>query len=109
MELSDWKEYKDIDSNDYIMSSNESKMYMKTAFSKDDSGGVQLDVVGVSYSIYVNKKEKKLLKNVSLRLEPGEMCALMGPSGAGKRYYHLILDFCLKDKIQMFLIVLYWI
>lgn len=47
--------------------------------------GVRLDVVDVCYSVTIDKKTKQLLRNVNLRLDPGEMCALMGPSGAGKR------------------------
>ncbi len=50
-----------------------------------DNAGVRLDVRNVSYSVMVKRKEKKLLRNVNVRLVPGEMCALMGPSGAGKR------------------------
>ncbi len=48
--------------------------------------GVRIDVVDVSYSVTVNKNTvKHLLRNVNLRLDSGELCALMGPSGAGKR------------------------
>jgi ABC-type multidrug transport system ATPase subunit len=47
--------------------------------------GVRLDVRDVSYSVFYGGKEKKLLRNINMRLEPGEMCALMGSSGAGKR------------------------
>jgi ABC-type multidrug transport system fused ATPase/permease subunit len=46
---------------------------------------VQLDVKNLNYSVVVNKKTRQLLRDVSFHLEPGEMCALMGPSGAGKR------------------------
>jgi ABC-type multidrug transport system ATPase subunit len=47
--------------------------------------GMYVDVVDVSYHVEIKGKKKQLLSNVSLRLYPGEMCALMGPSGAGKR------------------------
>ena len=47
--------------------------------------GVHIDVQKVSYSVNIGKDVKNLLKNVSFTLEPGNMCALMGPSGAGKR------------------------
>ena len=49
------------------------------------SSGVRLDVIDVSYSLTAGNIEKLLLQNVNLMLEPGDMCALMGPSGAGKR------------------------
>ena len=49
------------------------------------ANGVQIDVKTLSYSVLVNNKMKQLLKNVSFTLEKGSMCALMGPSGAGKR------------------------
>jgi ABC-type multidrug transport system fused ATPase/permease subunit len=49
--------------------------------------GAKLDAIDLCYSIVNQKgKMKRLLKNVSFSLEPGDMCALMGPSGAGKRY-----------------------
>lgn len=47
--------------------------------------GTQVDVVDLSYSVLVNKKSKQLLNGVSFSLEAGDMCAIMGPSGAGKR------------------------
>jgi ABC-type glutathione transport system ATPase component len=47
--------------------------------------GVRLDVVNVSYSLKINGKLRPLLRNVSFRVLPGELCALMGSSGAGKR------------------------
>lgn len=51
--------------------------------------GSKVDAMDLCYSIVVTKKGKRkmqrILKNVSFGLEPGNMCALMGPSGAGKR------------------------
>ena len=47
--------------------------------------GVTVDVVSCSYTVTVGGKTKQLLRDVNLNLQPGEMCALMGPSGAGKR------------------------
>jgi ABC-type glutathione transport system ATPase component len=56
-----------------------------TASSKQ-TPAIRLDVVELTYGV-VNeqKKVKRLLKNVSLSIQSGNMCALMGPSGAGKR------------------------
>lgn len=51
--------------------------------------GVQIDVENLCYSVQVGSKKsevKNILKDVSFRLRPGSMCALMGPSGSGKRY-----------------------
>ena len=50
-----------------------------------DAIGVEVDVKNLNYSVIVNKQTRKLLRDVTFHLEPGEMCALMGPSGAGKR------------------------
>lgn len=47
--------------------------------------GVVIDVVDLSYGVIKDKVVKRLLKNVSISLKSGTMCALMGPSGAGKR------------------------
>ena len=46
---------------------------------------VKVDVVDLCYSVALNGKMKRLLKNVSFNLDSGNLCALMGPSGAGKR------------------------
>lgn len=52
----------------------------------DHGEGVVIDLVDVTYAVMgANKKPKRLLKNVSLTFKAGTMCALMGPSGAGKR------------------------
>jgi len=45
----------------------------------------KVDVVDLCYSVELNGKMKRLLKNVSFNLDSGNLCALMGPSGAGKR------------------------
>ncbi|MGA0369899.1 MAG: ABC transporter ATP-binding protein, partial [Kiritimatiellia bacterium] len=42
-------------------------------------GEIELENVGFSYD-----GVRQVLKNISLRLEPGEMVGLVGPSGAGK-------------------------
>jgi len=47
--------------------------------------GAKVDVVDLCYSVALNGKMKRLLKNVSFNLDSGNLCALMGPSGAGKR------------------------
>jgi ABC-type multidrug transport system fused ATPase/permease subunit len=47
--------------------------------------GVCIDVVDLTYGVVKDKVVKRLLKNVSLSFKAGNMCALMGPSGAGKR------------------------
>lgn len=56
-----------------------------SAMPKQDDEGVSVDVINVSYCVMANGKEKQLLRDVNISLQPGEMCALMGPSGAGKR------------------------
>ncbi len=47
---------------------------------------LRIDVVELTYGVInEQKKVKRLLKNVTLSIQSGNMCALMGPSGAGKR------------------------
>lgn len=53
--------------------------------SKGAYPGVSIDIVDLTYGVTKDKVVKRLLKNVSLSFQAGEMCALMGPSGAGKR------------------------
>lgn len=50
--------------------------------------GLTIDVVNISYGLYLgsSKQFKKILHDVSFHLKPGSLCALMGPSGSGKRY-----------------------
>ncbi len=50
-----------------------------------DAIGVELDIKNLNYSVIIANKRRDLLRDVNFHLEPGEMCALMGPSGAGKR------------------------
>jgi ABC-type multidrug transport system ATPase subunit len=45
----------------------------------------RLDLINVCYSIPFKNSDKVLLRNISFTLHSGELCALMGPSGAGKR------------------------
>ena len=66
---------------------------------KDTENGLRVDVINLSYSLESNqqtsllwgkqhnsKKLKKLLSNISFTVEKGELCGLMGSSGAGKRF-----------------------
>lgn len=49
--------------------------------------GIQIDVEHLSYSVQTGHKKglKKILDDVSFKMIPGTLTALMGPSGAGKR------------------------
>lgn len=49
--------------------------------------GVQIDVEHVSYSVQTGRDKvlTKVLEDVSFKMIPGTLTALMGPSGAGKR------------------------
>lgn len=42
-------------------------------------------VAQLSYSVKFGKNEKVILQNINMLLKSGDMCALMGASGAGKR------------------------
>lgn len=50
--------------------------------------GIQIDIEHLSYSVQTGhtKELKKILEDVSFKMVPGTLTALMGPSGAGKRY-----------------------
>jgi ABC-type lipoprotein export system ATPase subunit len=45
--------------------------------------------MNVSYNVTVGKVVKRLLKDINLRINEGDMCAVMGPSGAGKRFFNI--------------------
>ena len=57
-----------------------------SAGSPTEAVGVTVDIKNVSYSVFINGEERKLLQNISFHLDAGDMCALMGASGAGKRF-----------------------
>lgn len=78
-----------------LESSKSASSHRAMDFEVDSSGmkplhGYYLTFRDVSYSVVVNnpqtgkKETKTILKKVSGRVEPNEMCALMGASGAGK-------------------------
>jgi len=54
----------------------------------DRKNGAKLDAIDLCYSVIINGKLKKILKNINFSLEPGCMCALLGSSTAGKRLVH---------------------
>jgi NitT/TauT family transport system ATP-binding protein len=48
------------------------------------AAGAALDVVNVSHAFDLDGKTLPVLDRVSIRMEPGELVALLGPSGCGK-------------------------
>ena len=68
---------------DILDAQKEREMEMDSARLREFSARVRGEVVyeNVSFSY---SAEKSVLKNISLRAEPGEMIALVGPTGAGK-------------------------
>jgi ATP-binding cassette, subfamily C, bacterial CydC len=56
------------------------------------SGALELDGVGFAYPARAAGDSVRVLKDINLRIEPGERVAILGPSGAGKStLLHLIL------------------
>lgn len=53
-----------------------------------DSSKQGIDAQLVSYSVSCEGKTKKLLHNATVNVQPYELCAIVGASGAGKRYVH---------------------
>lgn len=68
----------------------------------------QIDFVRVSFSYGVNK-EKPVLKDINLKIEPGQVAALVGPSGTGKttlvglipRFYDPVTGYVGMDGVDI--------
>jgi ABC-type multidrug transport system fused ATPase/permease subunit len=68
---------------------------------------LQLDLVNVSYNVVVGKTVKRLLLDVNLHVNAGDLCAVMGPSGSGKRSLKIIQVF--YSSLVDFIIFLYYL
>jgi ABC-type uncharacterized transport system YnjBCD ATPase subunit len=64
----------------------EEKLETGSNLNNPSSHGVSIDMYDVTYGVVVDGKVKRLLKNVNCTFNSGSMVALMGPSGAGKRF-----------------------
>jgi len=84
----------------------------------NDKNGLRVEVINLSYSLESNqqssipwekhnnwkKKSIKLLSNISFIVEKGELCGLLGSSGAGKRYmYAYIFNAILYMDLPIYL------
>jgi ABC-type multidrug transport system ATPase subunit len=59
-----------------------------STYSFDTQKGMKIDVSKLCYGLYLGTNQKyfkKILNDISFRLDKGTLCALMGPSGSGKR------------------------
>ena len=50
------------------------------------SSGVRIELADVNYHVKINSKLEQILHNINLCIQTQEMVAIMGESGAGKRY-----------------------
>ncbi|CAM3637517.1 ABC transporter ATP-binding protein [Erysipelothrix urinaevulpis] len=63
---------------EYLDEENEVPEQRKPAMITDYQGSVKFDDISFSYT------DTPIIKNVSVEIEPGEMVAIVGPTGAGK-------------------------
>jgi ABC-type multidrug transport system fused ATPase/permease subunit len=47
--------------------------------------GIYVDVASLSYSLKIGNGDRTLLNDITFSIEPRDFCAILGPSGAGKR------------------------
>lgn len=68
-------------------------------------------MTNVSYSVIINKIEKHILHDITFKVIPGELCALMGPSGSGKRYLNnsqILTPLCCTYVNNMHVAIIYY-
>ena len=90
----------------------------------NEKNGLRVEVINLSYSLESNhqssfpwekqnnwkKMSIQLLSNISFIVEKGELCGLLGSSGAGKRYmYAYIFNAILYMDLPTYLHILSYI
>jgi ATP-binding cassette, subfamily B (MDR/TAP), member 1 len=80
-----------LSSTDQLASDLERKMIVEKRLLPQNEGGASLSIQGLRFA-YPSRPQSQVLKDFSLKVEPGQFCALVGPSGQGKSTVFALIE-----------------